>query len=146
MSSTLIYICAFGLALGFLILQFIRYQNRRALQEKLDASTAQITKPAFRCVEIKAGEHACEHVKSLENKRILVDFAPLLPLSNCDVEACNCSYTRFDDRRSGDDRRLEAEGKTNKQVMAYGNKRYAADRRRNSIKELLVDTPTRNKS
>jgi len=135
-TTTYIYAVILAIILTLMFVKFLRYHAKKQLKEKLDISTTQLRKPAFRCVEIKTDGRACEHVQSLKNKRILVEFAPLIPLNNCDATECNCRYVRYNDRRSGIDRRLADEH--NKQVIAYGDKRHNPDRRRNSLAEALA--------
>lgn len=136
MASIILYGILLAILLTLMFVKYFRHHARKQLNAKLDVSTTQLRKPAFRCVEIKTDGLACEHVKSLQNKRILVEFAPLVPLNNCDAAQCNCRYVRYNDRRSGIDRRHMDE--LNKQVIAYGDKRHTPDRRRHSIAEALA--------
>lgn len=48
------------------------------------------------------GKHACEAVKAIANKRFLdiEQIIPALPLSNCNVSACDCKYAYYEDRRT----------------------------------------------
>ena len=56
----------------------------------------------FRGVRIVANrEDCCQFARTLEDERFLLQEAPMLPLSLCDVETCHCTYERFDDRRAG---------------------------------------------
>ena len=55
----------------------------------------------YHCVEVMAGENACDAAKSLKGVRLLSADAPLLPLKTCDAGECNCIYKHFDDRRQG---------------------------------------------
>jgi len=56
----------------------------------------------YHCVEVIAGENACDAARSLQNLRVLSGGAPLLPVQTCDHPAtCKCVYRHFDDRRHG---------------------------------------------
>lgn len=136
MVSIILYGILLAILLTLMFVKYLRHHAKKQLKAKLDVSTTQLRKPAFRCVEIKTDGTACEHVKSLQNKRILVEFAPLVPLNNCNAKECNCRYVRYNDRRSGVDRRTLQE--LSKQVIAYGDKRNNPDRRRHSIAESLA--------
>ena len=60
----------------------------------------------YRGVQIIAGdENCCRAARILDGQRFLTDEIPKLPLDQCDVSACRCSYKLFDDRRT-DERRL----------------------------------------
>lgn len=68
---------------------------------KADASTESAD---YRCVVIKTGQQTCAKVRELAGKPILLNDAPLLPLTECDVARCNCKFTRHQDRRMADRR------------------------------------------
>tara|TARA_R110002096_G_scaffold154_14_gene826 strand:- start:4410 stop:4799 length:390 start_codon:yes stop_codon:yes gene_type:complete len=60
----------------------------------------------YRGVQIVAGSEACcRAAKILAGQRFLTDEIPKLPLEQCDVANCYCTYKLFDDRRT-DERRL----------------------------------------
>ena len=60
----------------------------------------------YRGVQIVAGsEGCCRTAKILASQRFLTDEIPKLPLDQCDVANCQCTYKLFDDRRT-DERRL----------------------------------------
>ena len=50
-------------------------------------------------------ENACLAAKQMTGRRFLASAAPKLPLPECTVAECHCSFTHHDDRRSGYDRR-----------------------------------------
>ena len=55
----------------------------------------------FRCVQVNAhGPGSCAAVRAIAGKRFLPDEIPPLPLADCDVPSCGCSYELFSDRRS----------------------------------------------
>lgn len=59
------------------------------------------TKSNFRGVQVVAnGEECCQVVRTLANERFLLEQAPMLPLSLCDADICQCTYEPFDDRRA----------------------------------------------
>ena len=55
----------------------------------------------YHCVEVIAGDQACDAAKSLKGVRLLSADAPLLPLKTCEADECRCIYRHFDDRRQG---------------------------------------------
>jgi hypothetical protein len=55
----------------------------------------------YHCVEVIAGDNACDSAKSLKGIRLLSADAPLLPLKTCEAADCKCIYRHFDDRRQG---------------------------------------------
>ena len=62
----------------------------------------------YHCVEVLAGDGACEAARLLTNLRLLSAEAPLLPLESCGHPAsCKCVYRHFADRREGPRRQNE---------------------------------------
>lgn len=59
----------------------------------------------YHAVSIKPGEECCEAARQFGQKRFLAARAPRLPLPECAVAACECRYSHYSDRRSGNDRR-----------------------------------------
>ena len=107
---------------------------KKTLQKAFDAS---LYEPQFRCVLFNAGDHSCKSALAYQTKPILIKDAPELPLKGCDAEKCACSLLRYDDRRTGKDRRdMEVLDKGRR--SAYANKRLLKDRRRSSIREFLL--------
>ena len=53
----------------------------------------------FASVELRCGRTACKTALDLVGQPILAVEAPVLPLPDCDVAACQCSYRKIDDRR-----------------------------------------------
>lgn len=62
------------------------------------------TRSSYHCVEVCAGNPACESVRQLGHVRFLSQEAPSLPVSDCSISSCTCSFIHHDDRRD-DDRR-----------------------------------------
>jgi len=73
-------------------------------QSELSAQT-QTAMPTHRAVAIIPGAFCCKAIQQHEDKRYLSGDAPLLPLADCDQEACECTYEHLNDRRSEEDRR-----------------------------------------
>lgn len=111
---------------------YLLYRSQQRLAEQLTALDAQLAKPLFRCVVIEAGTEACTQIRSLPAQPMLLDQAPILPLTGCDVAKCGCHFIRLDDRRSGVDRRVK-QMLNKKSTLANANKRFVKDRRINSI-------------
>jgi len=116
---------------------YAQRQSEEQLQQLLRESEEKFSASQFRCVLIEAGNNACQHAIAYKNRPILLDAAPVLPLKSCNMSACKCKFIRMDDRRSGVDRRANQDP-NDKKTRAYMNKRYIKDRRRKSIKEILV--------
>ena len=111
-------------------------ESDRRLKRLLESSEVALAKPSYRCVKIEAGSTACQDVQVLVAKPILVDDAPRLPLLSCSAGQCDCKFIRYDDRRSGEDRRTNsAEAAANAKI--YADKRIRRDRRRASIQHFL---------
>ena len=60
---------------------------------------------SFRGRSIQFTENACSAVKELKDKRFLFSEAPELPVKNCNIGSCECTYIEYEDRRSGDNNR-----------------------------------------
>lgn len=114
----------------------------RRLNQMLEASESALTKPSYRCVKIETGSQACQQVQMIQSKPILVNDAPRLPLMGCNVTQCDCKFLRFDDRRSGEDRRNRApDAALNAKI--YADKRIRKDRRKASIHHFLKGSTKR---
>ena len=77
----------------------------------------------WRSVKIRPGAAPCRAITEVTGRIFLAQDAPSLPLQNCSKENCQCRYVFLEDRRSGDDRRLE--------LGRFGDMMpgYASDRR-----------------
>ena len=93
--------------------------------------------PQFRCVVFSAGDYSCKSALAFQTTPILANSAPVLPLQGCNAEKCTCSLLRYDDRRTGFERR-DMELLDQKRKSVYANKRRLKDRRRASIQEFLL--------
>jgi hypothetical protein len=107
---------------------------KKTLQKASDAS---LYESQFRCVLFSASDHACKSALAYPTKPILIKDSPDLPLKGCNAEKCACSLLRYDDRRTGKDRR-DMELLDKRRRSAYANKRMLKDRRRASIQEFLL--------
>ncbi len=63
----------------------------------------------WRAVKIKAGLICCEGAQKVTNQIYLAVDAPVFPLNDCTIKACQCKYLHLSDRRDGDDRRETTE-------------------------------------
>lgn len=55
----------------------------------------------YRGVEVVIDDdHCCTAVKILKGRRFLSDEVPALPVDQCDLATCKCSYKLFNDRRN----------------------------------------------
>lgn len=88
-----------------------------------------------RAVEIKPSRRdACEAVKKLTGKRLLVSEAPLLPLRDCTSEKCECRYVSFADRRQ-DPRRDDDLGITHTMRMSNDRRSSSRGRRKTDVED-----------
>lgn len=60
----------------------------------------------WRSVRIRPGLICCEHATAMSEQIYLAKEAPHLPLPECTESDCRCHYLFLDDRRSGEDRRV----------------------------------------
>ena len=60
---------------------------------------------AYRSAEIEFEDSACDAVKKLEGTRFLLSDVPLIPVPDCTLPDCKCSYIRYKDRRSWSEER-----------------------------------------
>ena len=61
----------------------------------------------WRAVKIAPGLICCDAAAKMSGQVYLSTESPRLPLDGCDEADCRCKYVHLDDRRSGDDRRIE---------------------------------------
>ena len=61
----------------------------------------------YHAVSIDTGSKSCRQARAAEGRRFLADFAPKLPLRDCDQPTCKCRYVHHNDRRSARDRRVQ---------------------------------------
>ena len=97
-------------------------------QQPIAAAPLQRTRPTFHCVEVCAGEPACQSAGQLGNVRYLSGQAPGLPLAGCDAQVCACRYIHHDDRRE-DDRRNSYGHWSTMPTELKGERRARRDRR-----------------
>ncbi|MFK8047582.1 MAG: hypothetical protein AB8B81_04015 [Halioglobus sp.] len=55
----------------------------------------------YHAISIKFEEDACDGVRAFSSRRFLADKSPLLPLPQCRLEDCRCTYVHHEDRRDG---------------------------------------------
>jgi hypothetical protein len=101
----------------------------RAADEAHDENETAASLPSpWRAVTIRTGDPACDTARQLEGKRFLLSEAPDIPLAECDIESCRCTFSQFDDRRSGSERRdvYDMHGRT---TRLDGEEQRESDRR-----------------
>jgi hypothetical protein len=84
----------------------------------------------FGAVQIRARLGACRAAQLLEGQRFLSKDAPKLPLRECSVARCSCTFSKLPDRRS-DGRRIESGG-LHTTLFIAANRRTKRDRRRSA--------------
>ncbi|MGQ0443365.1 MAG: hypothetical protein ACT4OH_07995 [Methylophilaceae bacterium] len=129
----IVAIILFGLCF-WLVSLISEARLKKTIQKESDES---LFSPQFTCVVFSAGNNACTSALAYQTKPILISSAPELPLLGCSAKNCSCSLVKYDDRRTGKDRRdMEILDKERK--ATYANKRLLKDRRRASIREFLL--------
>lgn len=59
------------------------------------------TKSDYSGVQVNANpDSCCQAARDIAGQRFLIKNAPMLPLDGCDMQDCQCSYQRFDERRT----------------------------------------------
>ncbi|MEH6593133.1 MAG: hypothetical protein V7746_22880 [Halioglobus sp.] len=66
---------------------------------KTQTSTAKTRTYPHSAASIESEDCACEAARELKGQRFLVREVPKLPLQDCTSPNCQCSYTRYKDRR-----------------------------------------------
>lgn len=61
----------------------------------------------WRAVRIVPGLICCKEVSALREQVFLSRQSPSLPLETCTERDCRCKYVHLEDRRSGQDRRVQ---------------------------------------
>lgn len=100
----LLLVLALLLSISWLVIRIRRGRaeqqaERRVTKRKVDTTSA------FHAVSLKYSASACNAAKAMTGRRFLSGAAPSLPLPDCDVAECRCSFAHHSDRRSGRDRR-----------------------------------------
>ena len=96
---------------------------------KAGAKRSKPTDTDWRSVRVRPGKISCKRVAAITDQVFLSKDAPSLPLENCTTKGCRCHYTFLDDRRGGEDRRIEL-GRAGEFLPAYGSERRWAEGRR----------------
>ena len=97
--------------------------------------TQRIPEPAsrYRGVQVIAGTNGCcQAAQAIAGSRYLADEVPQLPLDDCDLADCRCTYKLFSDRRT-DSRRTSDVGYdiTSELRTAENRRSESGDRRKN---------------
>lgn len=98
--------CLMGYVVAVLLLLAILwfFLLRPKTSKKKKKSANKIVHGKYHCVTVDFSKGACDAVKKLNRQRILSSEAPVLPLSGCDAEICNCRFHHYEERR-GEERR-----------------------------------------
>lgn len=68
---------------------------------KLSERDPEASKKGYRGVQVVAGDaECCQAARDIAEMRFLSNEAPILPLKECDVAACACTYKHYGDRRT----------------------------------------------
>jgi hypothetical protein len=111
MNSTFTVIALAVVAIAILLLLSGRFRSsgppRRSHKAKLATGRAERSSTQWRAVKIEPGLMCCGQAGALAGKVFLSKEAPQLPLEGCSETDCRCKYVHLEDRRVGDDRRVE---------------------------------------
>jgi hypothetical protein len=112
MPSILLSIVIICLLAGLIIYGFKPYDyggnvKRFKKPAKIDDNSDSSSDTRWRSVKIRPGMSPCRPVAEITGHIFLAQDAPSLPLANCTKKNCRCRYVFLEDRRSGEDRRLE---------------------------------------
>jgi hypothetical protein len=112
MPSILLSIIIICLLAGLIIYGFKPYDYGGSVRRfkkaaKPDGRAGKPSNTRWRSVKIRPGAAPCRSVAEITGQIFLAPAAPSLPLKSCSKENCQCRYVFLEDRRSGDDRRLE---------------------------------------
>lgn len=87
---------------------------------------------SFRGVRVRAdNETCCQMVRTITDERFLLEEAPMLPLSLCDAQVCNCTYESFNDRRGAIRRASDLAFDINSELFEQENRNNKSPGRRN---------------
>ncbi len=101
----MIKVLLFAVIALLLIWIYLRMNQGRSSGSSDDRKLPATDRGEFHAVAIRFSEHACAAAKRHAGERFLASESPELPLQDCDVAKCECSFAHYDDRRSGYDRR-----------------------------------------
>jgi hypothetical protein len=114
-----------------------RTRSARKASAKVLTNRRKNTEPnmssAYRAALIEFEDCACDAVKELAGKRLLVSEIPKIPVPDCTSPNCKCTYVRYRDRRSEyNDRRSFTVMRGSNLYTQTGNKerRRTEDRRK----------------
>ena len=112
MPSILLAIVIICLLAALLIYGFKPYDyggsvKRYKKMEKAGANPDKSSDTRWRSVKIRPGMAPCRAIAEITSQIFLAQEVPSLPLKNCTKKDCRCRYIFLEDRRSGEDRRLE---------------------------------------
>ena len=91
------------------------------------------SKPQWAAVKVKTGLMCCKSVEKIRGKVFLTGEAPVFPLKDCKVKACECKYIHMNDRREGDDRRESTEFLNDLYDLHKKDRRKIKDRRAENL-------------
>jgi hypothetical protein len=85
----------------------------------------------YAAVMVAASPLACEAAKTQDGRRILAADAPRLPLSDCtQPQDCRCRFSKFADRRDGDEGERRHYGVSMRSALRVGKERRRSVGRR----------------
>ena len=83
--------------MGFLA----RLTGKQTAPSKKAANDSNYESSKYRGVQVTANTGACcEAAKAIAGRRFLSNDIPMLPLTDCDSNNCQCTYKLYDDRRT----------------------------------------------
>ena len=97
MGIVLSVVVPLGLAVTLVWLRKRKHPSRERLPS---SNNRHADGDAFQGIEIVAARDACDAVRHLEGKRFLSRSAPRLPLNDCTMSRCDCTFKKIGDRRA----------------------------------------------
>jgi hypothetical protein len=90
----------------------------------------------YRSSSIDYGSGACEAVRALDGKRLLVGEVARLPLADCTSPNCSCKFVHHDDRRESHEDKRAISGLSTELYAASGKpeRRKRKGRRKSDFK------------
>ena len=106
-------------------------KSSAGILSKKNKQVSRVSAALFRAAEIEFEDCACDAVKALQGQRFLVSNVPRIPVPDCDQPSCQCTYSRYNDRRLWtEDRRAFYSLKTSHYIQGDNKERRKVQDRR----------------
>ena len=112
--------------------------SSRSNKKKQSLDTVKPKVSRYHCVELSMPYDACDAAMQLHGNRYLSAEAPVLPLSDCDHQACKCRFKHHDDRRHQQRRDPFSSSGIHTLYSESQNRRLGGDRRLNTAAKIAL--------